>query len=323
MKILSIETSCDETAASLIETDTKQILSDVIYSQIEHSLYGGIVPDIAAKTHLNRIESIVKKALLDSSCDMNKVDKIAVTSHPGLIGSLLIGSMFAKGMAIAWKKPIFSINHLYAHALIARMFFDVPFPYICLLISGGHTQIMLMESPVNIQIIGKTLDDSSGECFDKVARMIGLEYPGGPLIEKLALCGDPDSISFPIPLKGDKSCNFSFSGLKTSCMHYIKKHQDSLSESKKCDIAASFQKSVALHLLERIKNIPYDLPVVIAGGVAANQYIVDKLSSLDRRIIKTPIRYCADNAVMVGWAAYELTMHGLSESPIDFQVFPS
>lgn len=320
MKILGIETSCDETAACVIDTEAKIILSDIIYSQIkEHASYGGIVPDIAAKSHLYRIETIVQSALKDSGHTIESIDAIAVTSEPGLIGSILIGTMFAKGLAIAHKKPIYAINHLCAHSLVARMFNDVPFPYISLLISGGHTQLMLFESPVDTKVIGRTLDDSAGECFDKVARMLNLGYPGGPIIEKMALAGDPDAVPLTVPLRHDKSTNFSFSGLKTACMQYIKKNEGLC----KHDLCASFQKTVALHLKERIQNVALDLPIIISGGVGANKYISQTLLETGKNIIITPMRYCSDNAAMVAWACHENIIHGCKPSQMDFKAIPS
>jgi N6-L-threonylcarbamoyladenine synthase len=315
MKILGIESSCDETAASIV-TDRKEILSNVIMSQIkDHQKYGGVVPEISSRAHLSNMNTVVERALVDAKVALKEIDAIAVTSGPGLIGGLLVGVMFAKGLSFASNIPLIGINHLEGHALTARLTNDVEFPYLMLLVSGGHCQILVAEAVGKYHKLGGTLDDAVGESFDKVAKMLGLEYPGGPVIEKLALKGDPNSFVFPQSMRGREGCDFSFSGLKTAARLIIEKTE--LNEENIANICASFQRTIAVILLERLANglemakkiCPEIKQLVIAGGVAANQYILSRIKNemLKNEIetIAPPIKLCTDNAAMIAWAGVE------------------
>lgn len=328
MKILGIETSCDETAAAIV-TDKKEILSNIIVSQVlEHQKFGGVVPEIASRAHLNFVQEVTEKALKEANLTLPQIDAIAVTYGPGLIGGLLVGVMFAKGLSFACNKPLLAINHLEGHALTARLTNNVDFPYMMLLVSGGHCQILIVENIGKYHRLGGTLDDAVGESFDKVAKMLGLPYPGGPIIEKLALEGNPNSYAFPHPLQGREGCDFSFSGLKTAARLLIEKHKSELLNNPKTinDICASFQKTIGEVLLDRLNNAvemakksyPDLKQLVIAGGVAANQYLLDKVRNnmLEHNLetIAPPIKLCTDNAAMIAWAGVERFSLGLTDS---------
>lgn len=337
-KILGIETSCDETAVAIID-ENKNILSNLIISQIDiHKEFGGVVPEIAARNHAMNIDNLIKKSLSDSKLTFNDIDAIAVTAGPGLIGGVIVGVMAAKMLASINKKPIIAVNHLEAHALTVRLVSDVEFPYLLLLVSGGHCQILLTKAVGNYQKLGETIDDALGEAFDKVAQMLGLEYPGGPKIEQLAKKGDANKYQFPKPLEKSKThkYNFSFSGLKTAVRrevekitgeNYTKNTYKKLSETQKCDIAASFQKIVAENINNRLKNVLTDHnlqidQLVIAGGVAANKYLFGKISefmlSKNIKTIAPPINLCTDNGAMIAWAGIEKFKLGLTNK-LDFK----
>tara|TARA_B110000259_G_scaffold26173_1_gene27030 strand:+ start:7862 stop:8932 length:1071 start_codon:yes stop_codon:yes gene_type:complete len=337
-KIIGIETSCDETAIAIIDED-KNILSNLIISQIDiHKEFGGVVPEIAARNHALIIDKLIKKSLLEAKLDFKDLDAISVTAGPGLIGGVIVGVMAAKMLASIYKKPIIAVNHLEAHALTIRLTSEIKFPYLLLLVSGGHCQILLTKGVGNYQKLGETIDDALGEAFDKVAQMIGLEYPGGPKIEELAQNGNKNKYNFPKPLQKSKNhkYNFSFSGLKTAIRREIEKitgedyKKDSyqrLSEEEKIDIAASFQKVVAENIVDRLKNIleDYDLNIknlVIAGGVAANQYLFGEISNFTKSYnIKTSapaINLCTDNGAMIAWAGMERLKLGLIDG-LDFK----
>lgn len=316
MNIIGIESSCDETAIAIVN-DQKQILSHVIASHIDsHAKYGGVVPELASRNHLDAIKMVFDKALSDSTLTMEQIDAIAVTSGPGLIGGLLVGVMFAKGLALRCNKPIIGINHLEAHALTARLTNEVRFPYLMLLVSGGHCQILEVLGVGQYKKLGSTRDDAVGEAFDKVAKMIGLPYPGGPAIEKLAVNGDKKAVKLPVPILKENPYDFSFSGLKTAVRRHIES-KESLSDQDVADLCASFQDVVTRVLIDRMKNAaehfvdmnPAAKQVVIAGGVAANQYIKNALSEamteFGLEVITPPIKLCTDNGVMVAWAGLE------------------
>lgn len=317
MKILGIETSCDETSASIV-TDNREILSNVVYSQIsEHSGYGGVVPEIASRAHIEKIEGVVDKCLVEADTSLNQLDAIAVTAGPGLIGGVIVGVMTAKAYAASTNKDLICVNHLEGHALTCRLTDDVKFPFLLLLVSGGHCQFILARGVGDYKILGQTLDDALGEAFDKTAKIMGLGYPGGPIIEKLALSGDDDAFKFPKPLKGKDNCDFSFSGLKTAVLREVEKLGSEISEQNASDIAASFQKTVCDILRDRIeraiklaKSLEPDLAnFVLGGGVAANKYIcanvqdICKASSLN--FYSPPLNLCTDNAAMIAWAGLE------------------
>jgi len=335
IKILGIETSCDETAVAIVD-DQKNIISNLIISQIDlHKEFGGVVPELAARSHADVLDRLIQTSLTQANLQFSDLDAIATTAGPGLIGGVIVGLTMAKTIASVYQKPFLAINHLEAHALTIRLTNSVAFPYLLLLVSGGHCQILLALGVGKYQKIGETIDDALGECFDKVAQMLGLAYPGGPKIEKFAKIGDENKYQFPYPLFGIKkhSCNFSFSGLKTAVRRLIEKltnceynHFSSaskLSEQQIVDIAASFQKTVAIILTNRLNNCLESVmkseieikSLVIAGGVAANQYLYHKIAEIGQKYqletLAPPIKLCTDNGVMVAWAGIEKLKLGM------------
>lgn len=317
MNILGIETSCDETAAAVVcdaNVAAERVVSNIVFSQInEHMEYGGVVPELAARAHLHYIRPTVERALTEANMTLNDIDGIAVTSGPGLIGGVLVGVMVAKAMAMAHSKPFLGINHLEGHALTVRLTHDVPYPYLLLLVSGGHCQFVAVDGLGQYRVLGRTLDDAAGEAFDKVAKMMDIGYPGGPALERLALRGDPERFALPRPLIGRKDCNFSFSGLKTSVRTALQKGEI-VTEQDKSDLAASFQKVVGDHIVDRTKHALSLVDekfkhVVVAGGVAANKYIRERLDTLairkGRIFVAPPLKLCTDNAAMIAWAGLE------------------
>ncbi len=320
MIVLGIETSCDETCSAVLEYDKNQqcnILSNTIYSQIsEHKDYGGVVPEIAARSHINNIDVVVQKSVKDAEINYNSLSAIAVTSGPGLKGGLLVGVTFAKTMASILEKPLIGINHLEGHALTIRMIQKISFPYLLLLVTGGHTQLLIVKGVGDYERLGTTVDDALGEAFDKTAKSLNLGYPGGPIIEKLAELGDGSSISFPRPLYNSKEMNFSFSGLKTA----VKQEIDSslpINEKLRSNICASFQDSVIDILENKLqmaveyfkKNYSNDVDVVLAGGVASNKAIFSSINSMSKKknfnVHVSPKELCTDNAAMIAWAGIE------------------
>ncbi len=332
MYILSIETSCDETSISIIEDNTidSRILSLVTRSQInEHHAYGGVVPELAARAHLTNIEQILNQAIKQSGISLNTVDAIAVTAGPGLIGGVLVGVMLAKSLCLSLDKPLYAINHLEGHALTARLSHNVPYPYLLLLTSGGHCMFVEVLGFRQYSLLGQTLDDAAGECFDKIAKLLDFDFPGGPALEKKAVFGDPKRFIFPKPLEYTPQPNFSFSGLKTAVKQTIEK--SILDEQTVCDIAASFQYTVGEIFKERtnkaLKCSRHKVErLVMAGGVAANQYLRRQLQDLctenSIEAIFPPIHLCTDNAAMIGWAAIEAIHNGVVPSTNDFQPLP-
>lgn len=330
MKVLGIETSCDETAAAVV-TDDREILSNVLHSQIkEHSPYGGVVPEIASRSHTAHIEPIVKQAMEEANISFDELDAIAVTGGPGLIGGVIVGVMAAKGIAVATDKPLICLNHLEGHALTARLTDDVQFPFLLLLVSGGHCQILVAEAVGKYKILGGTIDDSIGEAFDKTAKMMRLGYPGGPIVEKRAKEGDPNAYKLPRPLLDRPGCDFSFSGLKTAIYRAVDGDGKNLSDQEKNNLCASFQTAAGdvledrmKHAIEKFKEmLPNGKTIVVAGGVAANQYLIGRLKKLaednDMECVAPPIRLCTDNAAMIAWAGIEKFKLGHT-SELDFE----
>ncbi len=317
MKVLGIETSCDDTAVAIVD-DKKNILSNVALSQIkEHEPYGGVVPEIAARAHIDALDSLIKKALLDANIkNLKELDAIAVTAGPGLIGGVIVGVMTAKAIASAANIPIIAVNHLEGHALTARLVEDIEFPFMLLLVSGGHCQILSVLGVGQYEKLGSTMDDALGEAFDKVAKMLGLGYPGGPVVEKLAKLGNAKRFDFPRSMIGREGCDFSFSGLKTAVKREVDKI-DNITDQDKNDFCASFQACIGDILEDRVKNAlrifkqkyPNAKTLVIAGGVAANQYIKARLQEItkkfDMQIATPPIKLCTDNGAMIAWAGIE------------------
>ena len=311
MIILGIETSCDETAAALC-SDFK-ILSSFTKTQSIHQQYGGVVPEIASREHEKYLPSITKKVLEDANKSFKDIDAIAVTNGPGLMGSLLSGISFAKGISQALNIPIIPINHLEAH--LNSVFIEhaeLEAPFINLLVSGGHTQLWLVKNMFEYELLGETLDDACGEAFDKGAKKMNLNYPGGPEIEKLAKNGDMNLINFPRPMINDNTFNFSFSGLKTALINCVNENKYSYE-----DIAASYQEAIVDTLISKFEKAMNQYSAnsgIICGGVAANKRLRDKLDKLDQKIIYPSMKYCTDNADMIAF----LALHKVNNNKIDF-----
>ena len=325
MIVLGIETSCDETAVSVCKDGS--ILSNVISSQLVHTDFGGVVPEIASREHEKMLNNITIKALSDASIKLNQIQGVAVTSGPGLAGALLTGVSFAKGLALGLNIKIISINHLEAH-IIANVLEqpNIEFPFICLLVSGGHTQIWLVNKLDSYVLIGETRDDAAGEAFDKGARIIGLGYPGGPAIEKCAAKGNPNIIDFPRPLVKSSKIEFSFSGLKTSLLYFM----DSYKESKKysiSDVAASYQNAIIDCLISKLQlavNQTGVNTITIAGGVAKNLVLRNQLKEVfpKNEMIFPDLNYCTDNAAMISFLGEKKFNLGC-KSNIDFGIMPN
>ena len=316
--VLGIETSCDETAVAIV-TDgaSPRIRTNLIRSQLaEHAPYGGVVPEIAARAHLDHIEPLVERALADAGMSIAQIDAIAAASGPGLIGGLIVGSMAAKGLAWAAGKPFIAVNHLEAHALTVRLSDDVRFPYLLLLVSGGHTQLLVCAGVGRYRQLGASRDDAAGEAFDKTAKLLGLGYPGGPAIEHAAVAGDPRRFDLPRPLKGRSGCDFSFSGLKTAVRQIIGTGAAGGSQDI-ADLAAAIELAICDTILDRTANAidrfreqhPDGATLVAAGGVAANAMLRRRLAALAAdsglEFVAPPPVLCTDNGAMIAWAGLE------------------
>lgn len=316
MQILGIETSCDETAASVVTRDadgTPKLLSNVVLSQIdEHSQFGGVVPEIAARAHLSAIDHIINQALLEADTDLAKIDGIGVTVGPGLVGGLMVGLMTAKAISASRSIPYLGVNHLEGHALTARLTDNLQYPYLLLLVSGGHSQIVRVDGLGDYTRLATTIDDAVGEAFDKTAKLLGLGFPGGPNVEKAARTGDAERFKFPMPLRGQDTLNMSFSGLKTAIRTQAQKLVP-LSDQDIADLCASMQKTVAEILANRCERAMAQCAginrLVVAGGVASNTEIRTRLNALcednNYTLIAPPLKLCTDNAAMIAWAALE------------------
>ena len=337
IRVLGIETSCDETAASVVALDggaAPEILSNIVLSQIEeHAAFGGVVPEIAARAHVEALDGIVEAALADSHVALDEIDAIAATAGPGLVGGLIVGLMTAKAIAAAANKPLIAINHLEGHALTARLTDGLAFPYLLLLVSGGHTQIVAVRGVGDYQRWATTIDDALGEAFDKVAKLLSLGVPGGPEVERQARRGHPKRFAFPRPLLHEKRLDFSFSGLKTA-VRLAAEAIAPLSDQDVADICASFQAAVteivavrAGQALARFKaSLPQEAPrLVVAGGVAANREIGAALRGVAElagaQLVIPPPALCTDNGAMVAWAGAERLALGLTD-PFDFAARP-
>ena len=319
MIVLGIETSCDETAAAVVD-DGRVVRSNVVYSQYEeHRPYAGVVPEIAARAHLQKLDGVVRQALSDAAAGADDLDGIAVAGGPGLIGGLIVGVTMAKAIAATWKKPFLAVNHLEGHALTARLTHDISFPYLLLLVSGGHCQLLSVDGPGRYDRLGGTVDDAVGEAFDKTARLLGLGFPGGVAIEREAMKGDATRFEFPRPMKGRAGCDFSFSGLKTAVRHATAA-LSAPTERDVADICASFQAAVGDVLVDRCANAIRARPsaartLVAAGGVAANAALREKLTAFcdvaGARFVAPPMNLCTDNGAMIAWAGIERLRLGL------------
>ena len=328
MHILGIETSCDETAAAVIRRDgdgSGRIVSNVVLSQtVDHAPYGGVVPEIAARAHVNHLDRLVAEAMRDAALRYDQLDGVAATAGPGLLGGVIVGLTTAKAIALAHGKPLMAVNHLEGHALTPRLLQPCEFPYLLLLISGGHTQFQIVEGVGRYVRIGTTIDDALGEAFDKTAKLLGLGYPGGPHVEALARKGNSKRFDFPRPLKGRKDCNFSFSGLKTAVREVVQALL-TVSDQDVADVCASFEAAVAETMRDRLERAfeafgerhgaVREPLLIVAGGVAANATLkaVFEASAAANgfRLVVPPPRLCTDNAAMIAWAGAERLALGL------------
>ena len=329
--VLGIETSCDETAAAVVtrtEDGTGGILSDVVLSQVDdHAAFGGVVPEIAARAHVEVLDGVVRAALAEAGRSFAEIDAVAATAGPGLIGGVLVGLTTAKAIALAANKPLIAVNHLEGHALTARLTDGIAFPYLLLLVSGGHSQFLAVEDVGRYRRLGSTIDDALGEAFDKAAKLLGLPYPGGPAVEKAAKAGDPTRFPLPRPLLDRPGADFSFSGLKTA-VRLAAEAAAPLSDKDVADLCASFQAAVtdvvanrAAHAMRAFADSHDGGRVLVAaGGVAANQALRSALRSSAEehgfRMVAPPVRLCSDNGVMIAWAGAERLARGLVD-PLD------
>ncbi|MBM3608310.1 MAG: tRNA (adenosine(37)-N6)-threonylcarbamoyltransferase complex transferase subunit TsaD [Alphaproteobacteria bacterium] len=339
MRVLGIETTCDETAAAVVawRPDGRgDILSNIVLSQFAaHAPFGGVVPEIAARAHVEALEQIVDRAMGDAGLDFADLDGVAAAAGPGLIGGVMVGLTAGKAIALAAQKPFSAVNHLEAHALTARLTDGVAFPYLLLLVSGGHTQLIAVRGVGDYARLGTTLDDAVGEAFDKCGKMLGLPWPGGPNIEKTALQGDPRRFDFPRPMMGRPAPDFSLSGLKTSVRQTIEKLSP-LSPAVTADVCASFQAAIVDMLIDRTRMAmavfaiaspghPVPNALVVAGGVAANGAIRSALQRLSAqsgvKLVLPPPNLCTDNGAMIAWAGIERLRAGL-EDGLDFAARP-
>jgi N6-L-threonylcarbamoyladenine synthase len=336
MNVLGIESSCDETAAAVVSDDGR-VLSDVVASQIAlHAPYGGVVPELASRAHLVNVVPVIEQAVQALPRGFADVDAIAVTHGPGLVGALLVGVQ--AGKAIAWSRnlPLVGVNHLIAHLLAVYLRrapefapVDVPMPYIALLASGGHTALYRVDSAVDIEQLGETRDDAAGEAFDKVAKLLGLGYPGGPVVDRLAALGDPKAVPLPLPMRNKHGLEFSFSGLKTAVAQHVAKHGVPTSEQAQADLCASFQraaitslvhKSLAACKQERVSRL------VLGGGVAANRGLRtlagERCAELGIELFVPPLASCTDNAAMIAYAGAQRLLRGERDT-LELSVFSS
>ena len=333
MKILGIESSCDETAAAVVE-DGRKVLSNVIASQVEeHKIYGGVVPEIASRRHTEAICGVVEKALSDAGCTINDIDAIAVTYAPGLIGALLVGVNYAKGLSYSTGIPLVPVHHLRGH--IAANYIsneEIKPPFMSLVVSGGHSHIINVKDYTDFEIIGRTRDDAAGEAMDKAARTVGLPYPGGVNLDKISVNGDENKYKFPVPKVADSKYDFSFSGLKTFAVNLVHNASQKGEEVKAEDLGASFIKAVtdllASHTMEAIEDFGAE-KLVLAGGVSANsrlrRVMEEKCESKGVKLYKPELKYCGDNAAMIASQGYyeflagkraDLTLNAVASMPI-------
>jgi len=329
MNVLGIETSCDETSVAIISNDI--LTANLISSQDFHSKYGGVVPELSSRAHLQIIIPLLKDALKKSNLELKNMDLICATAGPGLIGALLVGLTFAKGLAYSLKKPFVAVNHIEGHIFSGFLMKEKPeFPYLVLVVSGGHTLLLLVESFTRVIKLGTTVDDAAGEAFDKVSKLLGFGYPGGPQIERAAAFGKSDKISFPIAdLK--EPFNFSFSGLKTSVLRYVQsnyKDASLISLDDKNEIAAAFQKAVVTALIKKVEKALSQFKVKsisLVGGVAANSELRKSFEKLSKqhnlKLVIPDLEFCGDNAAMIAFRGMKSYEHGLVND-LDFSPYP-
>lgn len=330
LTVLGVESSCDETAVAVVrrhDSGQVEVLSSVIHSQVvKHAEFGGVVPEIAARSHVETIDDLARRALSDAGDP--ELDAIAATAGPGLIGGVMVGLSFAKGFALARDLPLIPVNHLEGHALSARLTEDVAFPFLLLLVSGGHCQLLAVKDVGDYERLGTTIDDAAGEAFDKIAKVLGLGYPGGPALERAAASGDVTRFVLPRALLGRKDCDFSFSGLKTAAAILAYEHVKT--EQDRADLCACVQAAIARQLVERSAramkvfrehNSVTGSPFVVAGGVAANATVRRELQALAQAngfvFVAPPLKYCTDNAAMIALAGLEHFARLCNKEPMD------
>jgi N6-L-threonylcarbamoyladenine synthase len=332
LTVLGLETSCDETAASVVRLSAAgaEVLSSVIHSQIDdHAAYGGVVPEIAARSHVEMIDGVTRRAMSEAGLDWSALDGVAATAGPGLVGGVMVGLSYGKAAALARGLPLIAVNHLEGHAVSARLGAETTYPFLLLLVSGGHCQLLEVRGIGDMSRLGTTIDDAAGEAFDKIAKAMGLGYPGGPALEKLAASGDGSRFELPRALLGRKDCDFSFSGLKTAASRLA---QTCETEQDRADLADAVQKAIARQLAERSERAMKDYAeahehrlFVVAGGVAANKTIRRTLEDLATKygfaFLAPPMAYCTDNAAMIALAGAERLEKGLT-SDIDVAARP-
>ncbi|EAQ27635.1 metal-dependent protease [Erythrobacter sp. NAP1] len=326
--VLGIESSCDETAVALVTSDRRILAERIASQEAEHAPYGGVVPEIAARAHAERLAPMLEGVMADAGLALDDVDAIAATAGPGLIGGVMVGLVSAKALAMASGKPLIAVNHLEGHALSPRLADEaLGYPYLLLLVSGGHCQILGVEGVGEYRRLATTIDDALGEAFDKTAKILGLGYPGGPAVERLALEGDAKAVPLPRPMKGSKEPHFSFAGLKSAV---LRAHESGRHNA--ADIAASFQQAAIDCLIDRLEKAlgssgPYPA-LVVAGGVAANQAVRIALENLasrhDMRFVAPPLKLCTDNAAMIAWAGCERLAQDpeFAGDPLDLKARP-
>jgi N6-L-threonylcarbamoyladenine synthase len=332
MLVLGLESSCDETAVAVV-SDRGEVRANIVLSQLaEHTPFGGVVPEIAARAHLDKLDGLVVRALAEAEAGLGDLDGVAATLGPGLIGGVLVGAMTGKAIAAARGLPFVAVNHLEGHALTARLTDGLDFPYLLLLVSGGHCQILAVEGVGRYRRYGGTVDDAVGEAFDKTAKLLGLGYPGGPAVERAAATGDPRRFVLPRPMTGRPGCDFSFSGLKTAVRTQIEK-LGAPAPADRADMAAAFQHAVAEVLADRTaaalarfrRETGRPGPLVVAGGVAANGAVRAGLAELaaaaGTRLVAPPAKLCTDNAAMIAWAGLERLRLG-QRDPLDARARP-
>ena len=325
--ILAIESSCDEMAMAILK-DEREFLSSVVASQIDvHAMYGGVVPEIASRKHVECVSLVLKETLNKANVTIDEIDAIAVTKGPGLVGSLHIGLQAAKTIAMAYHKPLIGVHHIAGHIYANNYVQNIIYPSLCLVVSGGHSELVLLKAPFKFEVIGQTLDDAVGEAYDKVGRVLNLPYPGGPIIDKMAAKGN-HTYNLPVPLD-DESYNFSFSGLKSAVINYLHNNEQAGKEINRADVAASFQKAVVNALVREavaaMKETGYK-KIVLAGGVSANKTLQNTLAEAMQKIgaelvHPTPI-LCTDNAVMIACRGYFMYQAGM-RSTLELNAVPS
>ncbi|HVT50907.1 MAG TPA: tRNA (adenosine(37)-N6)-threonylcarbamoyltransferase complex transferase subunit TsaD [Dongiaceae bacterium] len=335
MIVLGIESSCDETAAAIVD-DRRRVLAERLFSQLdEHRPYGGVVPEVAARAHLEHLAPLIAETMRAAGIGFADLDAVAATAGPGLIGGVIVGVTMAKAIAAVHGKPFLAVNHLEGHALSARLSDDVQFPYLLLLVSGGHCQLLVVEAVGRYRRLGATIDDAAGEAFDKAAKLLGLGYPGGPAIERAAKAATAPVQDLPRPMLGRPDCNFSFSGLKTALRQRVEalRQGGALDDATVANLAAGFEQAVADSIADRTKRaialaratVPDLTALVVAGGVAANQRLRGALAAVAERsglpLVAPPIRLCTDNAAMIAWAGLEHFQRGETDA-LDFAPRP-